>query len=122
MAVICEATIDRFTGTQILHDTLHIQSGFFELDMIGPLRKYILPNMRTYNGFRRIVVGVFLEDEYDTGMQEVIAGFERVKQEIKDAMEPTLSLLRLATSNTKFTLMSIHASTCQQFSEPRLRN
>lgn len=60
MAVICEATIDGFTGTQILHDTLHIQFGFFELDMIGPLRNYILPNMRAFNGFRRVVVEVFL--------------------------------------------------------------
>ncbi|KAF6229507.1 hypothetical protein HO173_011547 [Letharia columbiana] len=122
MAVICEATIDGFTGTQILHDILHIQFGCFELDMIGPLRSYTPPKLRAFNGFRNIVVEVLLEDEYDTGMQEVIAGFERVKQGIKDAMEPTLGLLRLATSNTKFTLMSIHASTCQQFSEPRLSN
>ena len=101
MAAICKATLDNFTGAQILRDTFHIQFVAFKPDMIKPLSSLILPKLKDLTGFRTVLVKVCLEKEFEDRMQweksknmgsegETMATVEQIGQKIKDAMEPTL--------------------------------
>ena len=85
MAAICEATIDDFTGTQILRDVCHIRIPAFRMDMIEPLESYILPKLAAFHGFRTLLVETTTDLDY-----VATARFERVIEGMKDAMEPTL--------------------------------
>lgn len=101
MAAICGATIDNFTGAQILREKCHVQFKAFKPDMIEPLSSLILPKLKDFNGFRTLLVEVCLEGKYEGRVRweksqnmgsegNAMAGVERVRQAIKDAMEPTL--------------------------------
>ena len=85
MALICEATIDGFTGTQILRDVCHIRIPAFRPDMIEPLESYILPTLAAFQGFRTLLFEITTELE-----RIATARFERVIEGMKDAMEPSL--------------------------------
>lgn len=101
MAAICEATIDNFTGAQILRTTCHVQFVAFKPDTIQPLSSHILPKLKDFTGFRTVLVDVCLEKEFEARMRweksknigskgETTAMVEQIRQTIKDAMEPTL--------------------------------
>lgn len=111
MAAICEATIGNFTGVQILRNTFHIRLYGSKSSVIEPLANYIFPKLNELNGFRAILVEVYLGDDCDMfkrreqsenmgSNEEITADIERVKDAIKDAMEPTLG--PATTSNTCF--------------------
>ena len=84
-ALICEATIDGFTGTQTHRDVCHIRIPALRPDMIEPLESYILPKLAAFHGFRTLLVDITTELEHIA-----TARFERVIEGMKDAMEPTL--------------------------------
>lgn len=100
---ICEATIDKFTNSQILRDDCHVQFPEFSPDMITFLQSFILPKLAIFTGFRTLQVEFFLEGGLDADIEaemdifektgsvgKILRGWGSIKQAIRHAMEPTL--------------------------------
>lgn len=98
-------TIDNVSGYRVLRDGFHIRFSICKPNDIDPVTRHILPRLATLNGFRTILVEVFLQDSSDSYVKDkwgsLEARLEQVRQIVKSTLEPTLgSAISSHDSNT----------------------
>lgn len=91
---IYDGTIDGLSGYRVVRDSCHVEFSIYRPNDIDPVTRRILPRLATLNGFRTILVKVYLQGFFHlyvrNGRDGYEARLEQVRQIMKDALEPTL--------------------------------